>query len=111
MCVLRFDGNIVIRQHNHSRPLNHGDSPPIDVTPSNTKNATVHRNLRVTNNELHLHRGSKLAVVAAKSLAGLTLAGNRIYSPGRPLAPAEMVAAFNSSGIIVKDNTVVTLLN
>ena len=108
---VEFDGNIVIRQHNHSRPLNHGDSPPIDVTPSNTKNATVHRNLRVTNNELHLHRGSKLAVVAAKSLAGLTLAGNRIYSPGRPLAPAEMVAAFNSSGIIVKDNTVVTLLN
>ena len=107
---VEFDGNIVIRKHNQSRPLNHGDSPPIDVKPSNTKNATVHRNLRVTNNELHLHQGSKLAVVAAKSLAGLTLACNRIYSPGRPfLSPAEMVSSFNSSGITVKDNTVITL--
>lgn len=103
-----FDGNIVIRKHNHSRPLNHGDSPPVDVKPSNTENATVHRNLRVTNNELHLHQGSKLEVVAAKSLAGLTLTGNRIYSPGRPLAPAEMVSSVNSSGIVVKDNTVIT---
>ena len=103
-----FDGNIVIRKHNQSRPLNHMDSPPVDVKPSNTKNATVHHNLRVTNNELHLHQGSKLGVVAAKSIAGLTLTGNRIHSPGRPLAPAEMVASVNSSGIVVKDNTVIT---
>ena len=80
----------------------------IDVAPSNTKNATVHRNLRVLNNELHLHPGGKLSVVAAKSIAGLTLAGNTIHSPGRALTPAEMVLSINSSQITIDNNTVLT---
>jgi hypothetical protein len=103
-----FDGNIVIRKHNTSSSHAHMDSSPVDVQPSNTKNATVHRNLRVTNNELHLHQGSELGVVTAKSIAGVVLSGNRIFSPGRALLPAQMVSATNCSAIVVKDNTLIT---
>ena len=104
---VEFSGNLVVRKHNQSGSHYHMDSPPIDVAPSNTKNATVHRNLRVLNNELHLHPGSKLSVVAVKSIDGLTLTGNTIYSPGRALTPAEMVHSINSSCITVENNTVV----
>jgi hypothetical protein len=103
-----FDGNTVIRKHNTSSSHARTDSSPVDVQPSNTKNATVHRNLRITNNELHLHQGSDLGVVTAKSIAGVVLSGNRIFSPGRALAPAEMVRATNCSGIVVEDNMVIT---
>ena len=103
-----FDGNLVIRKHNTSASHARVDSPPVDVAPSNTKNATVHRNLHVTNNELHLHHMSNLSVVAAKSIAGVTLSGNRIYSPGRSLATSEMVSSVNCSGIVIDDNIVIT---
>ncbi|MDA8539137.1 right-handed parallel beta-helix repeat-containing protein [bacterium] len=103
-----FDGNIVVRKHNVSASHARLDSSPVDVAPSNTKNATVHRNLRVTNNELHLHRGSSLGVVTAKSIAGIVLSGNSIYSPNRSLTPVEMISTTNCTGIVVKDNTVIT---
>ena len=106
-----FDGNVVLRKHNVSSSHARLDSSPVDVSPSNTKNATVHRNLRVTNNELHLHQGSTLGVVTAKSIAGVVLSGNHIYSPGRSLSPAEMVSATNCSGIVVEHNTVITTAN
>ena len=63
---------------------------------------------RVLNNELHLHQASTAPVVAAKSIDGLSLQGNRIYSPGRPLARSDLVAAVNCSGIRVHNNTVIT---
>jgi hypothetical protein len=105
-----FDGNVVIRKHNTSSTHARMDSSPIDVDPSNTQNATVHRNLQVTNNELHLHQGSQMGVVTARSIAGLVLSGNRIFSPGRQLTSAEMVSATNCSGILVENNTVITAI-
>jgi hypothetical protein len=105
---VEFRDNVVVRKHTTSGSHAHMDSPVVDVAPSNTNNATVHHNLRIINNELHLHRGSQLSVVAVKSIAGVTLAGNRIYSPGRALTPAQMVSAVNSSLIAVSNNTVIT---
>lgn len=80
----------------------------VAVAPSATKQGTVHRNVRVTGNVIHMHNGSRAAVVRARSIAGLTLAGNVIYSPGRPLSAAELVAATNCSGVVTADNTVIT---
>ena len=102
---LEFSGNTVVqRQHGDCQ----SDHTAIDVTPSNTKNATVHRNLRILNNDIHLHQGSELAVLATKSIAGVTLSGNRIFSPGRPMTPAQLVTAVNCSEIVVSNNTVIT---
>jgi hypothetical protein len=105
---VEFSGNLVIRNFTTFATHAHLDSPVVDVAPSNTKNATVHHNLRILHNDLHLHHGSNLSVVAVKSISGVTLAGNRIYSPGRPMSPASMVAAVNCSAIVVQANTVIT---
>eukprot|EP01051_Picozoa_sp_SAG22_P007292 SAG22_NODE_508_length_9621_cov_30.889414_3_plen_570_part_00 len=106
---VEFSGNLVLRNHSTAGSHAHQDSSPIDVAPSNTKNATVHRGLRILKNEIHLHQDSKLPVVTAKSIAGVTLEGNRIFSPGRALTLAQMVSAANCSDVVVtKDNTVIT---
>jgi hypothetical protein len=80
----------------------------VTVSPTNTREATVHRGLRVLGNDIFLHAGSAAPVVRAKSIAGVVLAGNRIHSPGRPIAPAQMVEASNCSGVVVENNTVTT---
>jgi hypothetical protein len=99
-----FQGNVIVR---HGLPVL-GDPPAVDVTPSNTKPGTVHRNVRIVGNDIHMHEGSTAAVLNAKSVAGLTLTSNRIFSPNRTMAPADMVHAENCSGVTIKNNTVVT---
>ena len=53
-------------------------------------------------------QASDLGVLTTKSIAGVVLRGNHIFSPGRALQPAEMVSATNCTGIVVEDNIVVT---
>jgi hypothetical protein len=98
-----FQGNVIVRK---GPPLG-GDAPAVNLAPSNTKPGVVHRNVRIVGNDIHMHEGSKAAVVNAKSVAGLTLTSNRIFSPNRTVAPADMVQADNCSGVVVANNTVV----
>merc|ERR1712032_579593 len=74
-----FEQNVVLRKGR----ARFGDQPIVDVAPSNTKNATVHCNLRLLSNELHMHVGSRAPVVAAKSIAGVLVMANTIHSPDR----------------------------
>lgn len=102
---VEFSGNVVIqRQHGSCQ----SDHTAIDVAPSNKKHATVHRNLRILNNDIYLHHGSKLAVLAVKSIAGVTLSGNWIFTQGRPMTPAQLVTSVNCSDIAAYNNTVIT---
>ena len=101
-----FTNNVIVR---NGISLS-GDPPAIDVSPSNVKPATVHRNLQIIDNVIHLHRDSKAPVVALKSVDGMELAGNTIYSPGRPLNTSDMVTATaDCSGVnVANSNTVIT---
>jgi hypothetical protein len=85
------------------------NGPVIDFSPSSTPNASVHKNIRITNNVVRMCNGSNSPVVSAKGVAGLTVAGNTVYSPGRPLGPGELVDVVSGcSGVQVFNNTVVT---
>ena len=87
-----------------------GDPPAVDVAPTNTKPATVHRNLQIVGNTIHMHQESNAAVVALKSVSGMLFAGNVIYSPGRMLNRSDMVASTTDCiGVTVaSNNTVIT---
>ena len=105
---LEFSSNVVVRRLAVAESPTHWDTAPVGISPSNTKNATVHRNLRILHNEIHLHRGGTAPVVAVKSTRGVTLADNRIYSPGRQLLPKQMVVQENCSDVVVRDNIVIS---
>ena len=104
---VEFSHNIVLRNTVQGQKRA-GPTAVIDVAPSNTENATVHRNLKVLNNELRLHAGATETLLALKSIAGVVLRGNKIFLPGRPLKPSELVAAVNCTGIVVEGNTIIT---
>jgi hypothetical protein len=96
-----FEGNVVVRNGKPRR-----DTPVVDVSPSNTKPATVHRNLRVLNNEIHLFDTQvSTPIVAGKAIEGITFSGNRIFS-SRAINQTDMVVAENCSGVLVENNTV-----
>ena len=107
MTDLLFANNTI---HILSTSNTRANGPVVDITPSSTPNASVHKNVRITSNVVRMFKGSNSAVVvSAKGIAGLTVADNTIYSPGRPLAPGELVDVVSGcSGVQVSNNTVVT---
>lgn len=105
-----FSQNIVIRNGTWPLGVPGADKPIVLVNPSNKLPSTVHSNVRVLANELHMHVGSVAPVVSGHATSQLFLEGNTIYSPGRPLPTSELIDAQNCSGLSIENNIVITRL-
>jgi len=100
--------NTVLRASGAAPDPFNGWMPTFSVSPSNTKNATVHRNLRIVDNVVHLDVRSKGPVLDVKAIAGVLFAGNTIALPaGGALGPADLVHASNCSDVVARNNTVI----
>ena len=103
---VHYESNIVLR--NTSR-IGARLNPAWSIAPTNTRNATVHQNVRIVRNQVYLPssaaaESSRAVLVEAKALHCLYIEGNAIHSSKKP---ALLITTSNCSGVVARNNTVI----